>query len=584
MKIFRTIYQTLKNVTSSIKRFPVTMISSLLASFSMAKALNFRSIDEGHVIYSRYGALFIAGIFIYTVIALGLEALIGQVENKEAKRAYYLSTFVAYALSLPLMYGLYEVIYSKDLGFFAYENKYIYFGMLGVFIVMASYIAKLSYHKDYVSYVSKIIDSFIIANIYSTVVFIGISAIIFALKSLFNIYFTDNIYMKIFYFIFLCFNVAIFLSNFPKTRESFNDSQFSKATRVLMLYIILPLILIYSAILLIYFLKILIIWQLPKGTIVNLVLWFSIFTVFYQFFAQKLEGKAILNFRRYYPYVLMPLLAMMFLAIIIRIREYGLTENRYFVIAGGTWVLISQIYYLTYRKNSNIFIPIILSGVILISCLGPISSYRLSFKNQANRLEKVLTKNGMLESGKIISKDDLSKEDRETIISTISYLRNNHRDKSLDYFSEGSLKDLEQMESSLGFELDNNYETKYNFYYLDENTLLDIEGYEKMTVIDSSAKESQISNYKIKFNSKTIEIFATEGEEKTLLQEIDLKALGDKLETLQKSNGTINPDDLSITGDFKGSKYKIIFRNIDMYYMEQSDIFINFYFLYNKED
>ena len=86
---------------------------------------------------------------------------------------------------------------------------------------------------------------------------------------------------------------------------------------------------------------------------------------------------------------------MMFFAIYLRISEYGLTENRYIVIAGGLWVFLSLIYYIFYREKSNITVPIFLAAIILITGIGPASATSLSLRSQNARFEKLLKENNL---------------------------------------------------------------------------------------------------------------------------------------------------------------------------------------------
>ena len=53
---------------------------------------------------------------------------------------------------------------------------------------------------------------------------------------------------------------------------------------------------------------------------------------------------------RYFPKAILPLIVMMFISIGIRINAYGLTENRYYVVALGIWAFLVMIYF-AFGKN-----------------------------------------------------------------------------------------------------------------------------------------------------------------------------------------------------------------------------------------
>ena len=62
------------------------------------------------------------------------------------------------------------------------------------------------------------------------------------------------------------------------------------------------------------------------------------------------KNKWAYRFKHWFPKFILPILIMMFISIGIRIRQYGVTENRYFVIILGLWVLGIMLYF-TFTKN-----------------------------------------------------------------------------------------------------------------------------------------------------------------------------------------------------------------------------------------
>ena len=77
----------------------------------------------------------------------------------------------------------------------------------------------------------------------------------------------------------------------------------------------------------------------------------------------------------------------------------------------------------------------------------------------------------------------------------------------------------------------------------------------------------------------------TRKDKKDLLREIDLKSLRDKLKTLKTANGVINPEDLAISGENGGVKYKIIFTSISFYGEDSKfDSYVSFDLLTSGSD
>ena len=101
-----------------------------------------------------------------------------------------------------------------------------------------------------------------------------------------------------------------------------------------MLYIVIPLIAIYSAILYAYFLKIIITRSWPQGLVSHLVLWYSVLSVAVIFFITPIldRNRWAYRFKFWFSKLILPILIMMFISIGIRVKAYGITENRYFIL------------------------------------------------------------------------------------------------------------------------------------------------------------------------------------------------------------------------------------------------------------
>ena len=248
---------------------------------------------------------------------------------------------------------------------------------------------------------------------------------------------------------------------------------------------------------------------------------------------------------------------MMFFAIFLRIKEYGLTENRFLVMAAGVWVIISLIYFIFYRNNSNISVPIFLSIIILLSGVGPAPATKLSIKSQSSRFEKLLNTNNM-----IVGEDRVDK---------LSYVPKDFK------LNEDSFTKL------FGFSnrIDDN--TYIGYSYSDSisngndlNFDVNISGYSNLIYVYSLDDIVTSGNYKFEKTKNKIKIYKKEDEEYNLELSINLSELKEKVKTLRKTKESISPEDLSIVED----SYKIIFTNI--YFADEENLensYIDFYFL-----
>lgn len=554
-----------KSVKDTFKRFPFTIISATLASIFLVLATHDLYSEAFNNRLFSYGLVFVFAIFLYAFIKLFNEGLRNFYDLKNLKNNNLLK-IISYVITLPMLYGIYELVFDEKGPLNNYNDRFVYFTLIAALVVASSFIAKFNYHEDYVAYVAKILKAFIISNIYSFIVFVGMSSIVFAINSLFNFNFGSIVYLRIGIISFILFNVITFFQDFPKVRDSFTDYKYPKAFKILLVYIITPLVIIYTLILLIYFIKILVLWQIPNNLIVNLVIWFSSFAVIYLFFLSRVDSIAFINkFKVIFPISLFPLLAMMFFAIYLRISEYGLTENRYIVIAAGLWVFLSLIYYIFYRNNSNITIPIFLAIIILITGIGPASAIRLSTRSQNARFERLLKENNMIAGQYINSDVNVDSSVKNQIIDIVSYMDKRNRIEELKYLPKEFKLSEESFTRVFGFS--NRVEdTSYRGYsytdgIVDEGDLgfnLDIEGYKNIIFVYSLDKEAKSGDYKFEKNNKEINIYKKANGDYRLKKSIDLVALRDKLKTLEKTKDQIKLEDLAIEDD----NYKIYFTNI----------------------
>ena len=511
MKIFNFTLLNFNSIKNTFKRFPFTIISAILATIFLILS----TFDEYAEAYNNkmlsLGLVFVFGIFLYAFIKLFNEGLRNYYDLKNLKNNN-LFKILSYVITLPILYGIYELVYQENKVLAFYDNNFIYFTLIAALVVGTSFVGKFNYHKDFVVYVAKILRAFIISNIYSFIVFVGISGIIFALNSLFKFNFGSSVYLRVAIFSFILFNVVTFFSDFPKVRDSFTDYKYPKAFRILLVYIITPIVIIYTAILLAYFVKILVLWQIPNNLIVNLVIWFASFSIVYLFFLSRVDSITFINkFKIVFPFTLFPLLGMMFFAIYLRIKEYGMTENRYIVIALGLWIFLSLIYYIFYRENSNISIPIFLSVIILITGIGPASATSLSIRSQNARFEKLLRDNKMIAGEEIKPNINIESDAKSQIVDIVSYMVRTDRVDKLSYMPKDFKLNEDSFTKLFGFS--NIIESKNYLGYSYTDNLptdselgfdIDIEGYKHLIYVYSLDDAVTSGNYKFEKDKKTI--------------------------------------------------------------------------------
>lgn len=171
-------------------------------------------------------------------------------------------------------------------------------------------------------------------------------------------------------------------------------------------YIATPFIVLYFIILYAYSAKVLMNFQdWPKGMISWMVIGFSTFGYLTYIFSKPYEGESavIAVFRRVFPYVVPAQILMLAYAIYLRIAQYDLTMNRYFVVIFGCWLALISLYYILSQKKALTVISASLAAIALLISVGPWSVYRLPLERQYSRLVHNLEIAGMYRDG-VVSK------------------------------------------------------------------------------------------------------------------------------------------------------------------------------------
>jgi hypothetical protein len=270
------------------------------------------------------------------------------------------------------------------------------------------------------------------AGFYSLVLFAGFALALAALENLFGVHVRPKWYGELWALILGLFAPWFTLAGLPSDHAQIEaDTSYPKGLKVFALYILGPIVLAYLIILYAYLIKVLMAWDWPKGWVSGLIFGFAgcgiLLTVALKPLIEK-EGMVwIKRATTVFAIILLPLIAMLFLAISRRISEYGVTESRYIGFAVAGWLVILAAYYLISRTRSLWFIPLSLCVGALAISVGPWGMFGISESSQIARLERTLTLDGILKDGKITAvHPGVSIEDAQQISSILQYLQGRH--------------------------------------------------------------------------------------------------------------------------------------------------------------
>lgn len=416
----------LKDLVKNVfTRFPITFIFILVFSWLLLSSLHwdFSNITQENII--RWALSSIIWFF------FSLSAYLYSESQEQNKTKKYLS-----------QWGV--IIYSL-LYFFTFQNTFTSLESMIFFMLSMTGIVGLLF---FAPYIKNIIHSNWKQSVYYTY-FYNMSVIILtsfilwwilfalwaiwitAIHELFDLnwYFNDEIYGD-WAIISLSIITPLFaLSKIPKRREFtnnyFNENPFFS---FLIKYIAIPFIYLYFIILYVYSAKVLMNFgDWPKGEVSWMVIWFSIFWYITYIFSYIFEekNKFIQTFRKYFPYAVIPQIFMLFYAIYLRIAQYDITINRYFVVVFGIWLLLISIYYVLSKKKYLGNITVLLTLFTIIISVWPWSVYSLPETRQLERLKNNLIEANILQWDKIVplnNYSDIEKDLSKEIYSWIDYV------------------------------------------------------------------------------------------------------------------------------------------------------------------
>jgi hypothetical protein len=282
--------------------------------------------------------------------------------------------------------------------------------------------------------------------VWSVVIQWGISAAFASIDFLFDVGFAPERYLELAVVIAGLFSTTFALFRIPSDfRQTVEPETFPKESRLLAQYVLVPLVSLYFLILYAYVIRVLVLWEWPKGTLAYMILGFSSLGVLVYIVLSPLRSSVawIRRVGNGFFIALIPQIGMLFWALWFRISQYGVTENRYFVVVLGLWLLAIAFYFLRSKKEDIRVIPVSLFLLAIFSSFGPWGALAVSERSQINRLEHLLEKNGLLVDGKVVKATaDVSDYDSREITGVIVYLNEVHGLDGIQQFFASPLSSL----------------------------------------------------------------------------------------------------------------------------------------------
>jgi len=558
MKVIPSLGNVVSKAKSTFNRFPITLMWVFIGTFFTLFTIESDTFDNS------YNAKIIL------TFDLGVSWLIATRFFKEQFKKNLSWLFVVTLCFLVLFYLTFETEGNK-----IHQNTFIRFTLYFIaghlFVMIAPFIVKWN-KSAYFNYLKAVFISIVRSLFFSLILYLGIVLALLAVKHLFNINIKGDRFLQVFVICIGIINTWIYLSDFPKDIHNQLAINYTKALEVLVRYILIPLVILYLFILYVYSLKIVINWDLPKGWVSYLVIVLSFLGFIIQILINPIQktinSRAIRRFHPWFYYLLLPLIGLLFVAIFRRINEYGITENRYFVLVLAFWILAMTLYMIFSKHQKIKVFPLSLAIVAIFVSFGFWGAFSVSSKSQVKQFEKVYTD---------IKSTNFSTtfEKKNQLRSIIRYLNNKHElykvKNILGYNPKTTFKTdshwqlQNRLMDSLDIKVTDNVTHPYtnHYYSIDENNTINIKNYDilKKIFLNSYNKENTIQEYRFYLSEKTNTIRISKSN--ATIAEIDCSEMIKKLKT-QGKNYNISPDLMTIEQYFETLNIKLIFQSVSL--------------------
>jgi hypothetical protein len=436
-------------------RFPITVLCSLIAA-STAHASIWEVGDANQIWYSKIILTSYIGLCFSLAIYLFFES------KTESKTNNILKHILSLLVPIVFYFSIYNTanIWTENI----IQRNFVLLLVGHLAVAFSAYLQKGNL-SSFWEFNKSLFFRFITATVYTIVVFLGIFGALLACKELFGLDVNDKVYGTIFFWCNIFFQSCIFLAGITNKENLYADKiDYPNPLKIFAQYILLPIAALYLGILYAYEIKILVAFTLPKGWVSSLVLAYAVLGLFCFLLLHPIkdndENKWVKSTLKYFYWSIIPLLGLLFVSVFVRINQYGITTERYYILGLSLW-LAGITFYGVISKNLNIkLIPISFAIVHLLMVVGPVNGFMISRISQQNRLEMLLVKNNLFDGTKIISNPKpIEKTDAEQIRSIVSYLI---KSNNINEVSPLCGIDLITIETEL--KKDSNYNSQFQQY------------------------------------------------------------------------------------------------------------------------
>ena len=230
-----------------------------------------------------------------------------------------------------------------------------------------------------------------------------VAAILFTITTLFNVEFSNSFYNH-FYTSLGIFTQPLFFLVFQQ-RQSKSEMTLNRIFEILVNFVLAPALMIFTVLLYAYVVQIIFEGVLPKGMLANITLPYLLGGLGVYALRSICAKARWETFFKFYPYLAIVPIVLLWLAIDRRISAYAWTEQRIYLVALATAITIAYAILIVPKARQYRLI----SGVVMVAIFAMtwvVKPQEIAYKSQTVRFEQLLKKLNLSDgSGKI--RDDI---------------------------------------------------------------------------------------------------------------------------------------------------------------------------------
>lgn len=427
-------------------------------------------------------------------LVFGLSFILNRLCHGKWRLIYYLS---------PLVYVLFIKTDLKD---WITSTEYIIALLIcPLAVILSDWIKD---NKRFAERIIRYLVDWVAAGLLALVAYLLVNAIVYSFGYIFDL----HIPSKFSFYAFLSASILLtplcFLT-FNRQSEQTPDRPIpgNSFLDILARYVLTPAAWIYTIILYLYFVRIAITWSLPRGGIAYLVFGFILFATILKALQPLLQKQPCKWFYERFSLISLPALIMFWIGVGYRINQYGLTEDRIYLIVCGVIMTLTIGLFFSHRWGRYLYAT--LSAVVLLALVTYIPGIRagqLGLLSQNLRAERLIDRLQLADAtGKITpikrpDSDSIHKKDYRDLYNTLSYLEEHDKSESLkerygiagshSFQTEIVPRTLEQYVTWGGFETVVAEESSYVYLSANTQQTISLEGYTRLLYIPASWKQT----------------------------------------------------------------------------------------------